>query len=94
MLTELIVLLLGSIYSGVRSVILGIYSDEVEVHDQTSKISYNLRSVITGLIIGLSIALFMGIRSSVLFAETITLQTRRVKKQRVKISGIHRKVQG
>ncbi|MGV2883738.1 DUF6773 family protein [Paenibacillus taichungensis] len=70
MLTELIVLLSGSIYSGVRSVMLGIYSDEVEVHDQTSKISYNLRSVITGLIIGLSIALFMGIRSSVLFAET------------------------
>ncbi|WP_440117880.1 DUF6773 family protein [Paenibacillus sp. QZ-Y1] len=70
MLTEVIVLLAGSIYFGVRSIMLGIYSDEVEVHDQTSKISYNLRSMITGLIIGISIALFMGIRSSVLFAET------------------------
>jgi hypothetical protein len=40
MLTELIVLLAGSIYSGVRSIMLGIYSDEVEVYDQTSKISY------------------------------------------------------
>jgi hypothetical protein len=39
MLTELIVILAGSIYFGVRSVMLGIYSDEVEVHDQTSKMS-------------------------------------------------------
>ncbi|UPK45584.1 DUF6773 family protein [Paenibacillus pabuli] len=70
MLTEVIVLLAGSIYFGVRSVMLGIYSDEVEVHDQTSKISYSLRNIITGLIIGISMALFLGIRSSVLFAET------------------------
>jgi len=70
MLTELIVILAGSIYFGVRSVMLGIYSDEVEVHDQTSKISYSLRNLITGLIIGISMALFLGIRSSVLFADT------------------------
>ncbi|MBR2566518.1 MAG: hypothetical protein IKE29_18140 [Paenibacillus sp.] len=70
MLTELIVLLAGSIYFGIRSVMLGIYSDEIEVHDQTSKISYSLRNIITGLIIGLSMALFLGIRSSVMFAET------------------------
>lgn len=70
MLTELIVILAGSIYLGVRSIMLGIYSDEVEVHDQTSKISYNWRNVILGLIIGISLSLFLGIRSSVLFAET------------------------
>ncbi|WP_336779296.1 DUF6773 family protein [Paenibacillus illinoisensis] len=70
MLTELIVILAGSIYFGVRSVMLGIYSDEVEVHDQTSKMSYRQRNVITGLIIGISMALFLGIRSSVLFADT------------------------
>lgn len=70
MLTELIVILAGSIYFGVRSVMLGIYSDEVEVHDQTSKISYSQRNVITGLIIGISMALFLGIRSSVMFADT------------------------
>ncbi|PAF32078.1 DUF6773 family protein [Paenibacillus sp. 7516] len=69
-LTELIVILAGSIYFGVRSVMLGIYSDEVEVHDQTSKMSYSQRNVITGLIIGISMALFLGIRSSVLFADT------------------------
>ena len=37
---------------------LGIYSDEVEVHDQRSKISFSMRTAIWGLVIGFALALF------------------------------------
>ncbi|GIO84765.1 hypothetical protein J25TS5_16970 [Paenibacillus faecis] len=73
-LTEVIVLLAGGIYYGVRSVMLGIYSEEVEVHDRESKTPYSRKTVWSGLAIGLGIALFFGIRSALLYGKS-DLQT-------------------
>lgn len=66
---EMLIMLGGSLYFGIRSVALGIYSDEVEVHDQRSKISFSMRTAIWGLVIGVALALFFGIRSAVLFGN-------------------------
>ena len=55
---EMLIILGGSLYFGIRSVALGIYSDEVEVHDQRSKISFSMRTAIWGLVIGFALALF------------------------------------
>lgn len=68
-LLELLIILGGSLYVGIRSVALGIYSDEVEVHDQKSKISFSKLTAISGLAIGIVLALFFGIRSAVLFGN-------------------------
>ena len=66
---EMLIILGGSLYFGIRSVGLGIYSDEVEVHDQRSKISFSKRTAISGLIIGVILALYFGIRSAVLYGN-------------------------
>lgn len=68
-MVEFLVLLGGSLYFCIRSVALGIYSDEVEVHDQRSKMPFSLRTAIAGLVIGLTLALFLGVRSAVLFGN-------------------------
>lgn len=68
-LTEVIVLLAGGIYYGVRSVMLGIYSEEVEAHDRENKTPYSRKNILSGLAIGLGIALFFGIRSALLYGK-------------------------
>ncbi|WP_251036162.1 DUF6773 family protein [Paenibacillus sp. ISL-20] len=66
---EMLIILGGSLYFGIRSVAMGIYSDEVEVHDQRSKIPFRMRTAIWGLIIGVALALYFGIRSAILFGN-------------------------
>ncbi len=68
-LTEMLVILAGSLYFGIRSVAMGIYSDEVEVHDQQNKMSFSRRTAISGLAIGLILALFFGVRSAVVYGD-------------------------
>ncbi|MNZ95751.1 hypothetical protein D3C78_1149180 [compost metagenome] len=70
MRTELILLLVTSIYYTVRSVLLGLYSDEVEVHDRTSKLPMSTKNVIGGIGLGVALALFFGIRNSLLYADS------------------------
>ncbi|WP_246061707.1 DUF6773 family protein [Paenibacillus oralis] len=72
MLLEVIILLAGGLYYGIRSIALGIYSDEVEVYEQSSKRSYGKRTLYTGLAIGLTLALLFGIRSAVLYGDEST----------------------
>ncbi|MFX3632854.1 MAG: DUF6773 family protein [Candidatus Pristimantibacillus sp.] len=67
--TELVILLASSLYFGIRSVMLGLYSDEVEVHDRKSKIPFSTKNMIWGLALGIVIALFFGIRSSIVYAD-------------------------
>ncbi|GED16222.1 DUF6773 family protein [Aneurinibacillus migulanus] len=67
--TELIILMLSALYYGMRSVFLGLYSDEVEVHDRTSKLSMSKKNVIWGLGFGIAIAAFLGIRSAVVYGD-------------------------
>lgn len=67
--TEIVVLLLPALYYGVRSVRLGIYADEVEVHDRSSKLPFSLKNIMIGGIFGVAIALFFGIRSAILYGN-------------------------
>jgi len=65
--TEVLIVLISSLHYGSRSIFLGLYSDEVEVHDQRSKLSMSAKNVIWGLGIGLALALIFGIRSAVIY---------------------------
>ncbi|MER2108275.1 MAG: DUF6773 family protein [Solibacillus sp.] len=69
-LTEFIILIGGSSYYAFRSTQLGLFSDEVEMHDATSKIPYRKKTILYGIIFGLVIALFMGINSAVNYADS------------------------
>lgn len=72
--TELIIIFSTSIYYTIRIVYLGIYSDEVEMHDRTSKISMNTKNIIIGLVAGISIAIFLGFRSALLYGTTARIR--------------------
>ena len=72
--TELVLLVVTALYYGIRSIKLGIYSDEVEVHDRKSKLPMNMKNVIWGLCLGVVLATWFGINSSVNYAEG-TLQS-------------------
>ncbi|CDI49487.1 DUF6773 family protein [Clostridium tetani] len=72
--TELLIMFSTSVYYVVRIVYLGIYSDEVEMHDRTSKISMNTKNIIIGLVIGISIAIFFGFRSALLYGTTPSIR--------------------
>ncbi|SMF92459.1 hypothetical protein SAMN05661091_5834 [Paenibacillus uliginis N3/975] len=68
-LLELVIVIAGGLYFGIRSVLLGIYSDEIEVHDSRSKVSFNIQNTLWGIGIGGFLALFFGIRSAVLYGD-------------------------
>lgn len=67
--TELIIMLITSFYYMLRMIYLGVYSDEVEVHDRTSKISYSLKNILIGGAVGIGLGLFFAIRNATLYAE-------------------------
>jgi hypothetical protein len=66
---ELVLLISVSVYFLVRSVWMGLYSDMVELHDKNKKVSLpmNVKQIVIALIAGLGIALFFGMRSSLLY---------------------------
>lgn len=68
--TEMVILICGSLYYGFRSAQLGVFSDEVELHDANSKFSYSKKQLILGIGLGLVIALFMGINSAYQYADS------------------------
>lgn len=68
-LPEIAIISAGSLYAGIRSVLLGIYSDEVEIHDSSRKIKFNTRIMLWGIGSGIFLALFFGIRSAILFGD-------------------------
>lgn len=65
----IIIIVIPSLYIYIKSIIIGLYSDEVEVHDRNSKTQISLKKMISGIIIGLFMGLFFGIRSSLLYAH-------------------------
>ena len=69
MFTEFIILIAGAIYYMFRSVMLGVFSAEVELHDRKSKRSMHQKNLIYSIAFGIGIALFMGINSAVRYAE-------------------------
>jgi len=68
--TEIIILLASGLYYGIRSIQLGLYSDEVEVHDQSNTtFTKGVKSIIWSGILGVAFATFFGIRSATVYAE-------------------------
>jgi len=67
--TELIILILSGSYYLYRSIKLGIYSAEVEMHDSKSKWPQKKKNLYSGVALGIVIALVFGINSAVQYAE-------------------------
>ncbi|WP_370639175.1 DUF6773 family protein, partial [Cohnella sp. REN36] len=53
---------------------LGIISDEIEVHDRTSSVPMSKKNLRTGLGTGVAIALIFGVRSAVVYGDTLSTQ--------------------
>ncbi|WP_087974787.1 DUF6773 family protein [Oceanobacillus rekensis] len=70
-LTELIILITVGIYYLYRSIRLGIFSAEVELHDRKNKWSMQKKNLFMSVGLGIGIALFMGINSSVRYADGV-----------------------
>lgn len=68
-ITEILIIFVPCLYYLIRIVRLGIYLDEIEVHDRTNKISMSTKKIIVGLVLGVAIAVFFGLRSSILYGN-------------------------
>lgn len=68
-LTELLVLAAAGIWTGVRSVMSGLYSDEEELKDRSSRFSGPVRNLFWGLGAGIALSLYFGIRSALLYGQ-------------------------
>ncbi|WP_019241040.1 MULTISPECIES: DUF6773 family protein [Bacillus] len=66
---ECTILFIGAIYYLARSVYLGVYSDEVEMHDRTHKTSMSKKSLYISIGSAIVISLIMGINSAISFAD-------------------------
>ncbi|NLY80584.1 MAG: hypothetical protein GX072_12080 [Lysinibacillus sp.] len=69
--TELMILFLSGVYYMYRSIKLGLYSAEVEMHDQKSKWPQKKKNLYIGIALGIGVALFFGINSAVQYAEGV-----------------------
>ncbi|KHF38732.1 DUF6773 family protein [Halalkalibacter okhensis] len=68
-LIELLILLVGGFYYSIRAARLGIYAADVEISERSSKYSLSTKTLIGGLLFGLAISLFFGIRNSFLYGD-------------------------
>ncbi|GGG73139.1 DUF6773 family protein [Paenibacillus radicis (ex Gao et al. 2016)] len=71
-ITELIILVVSSLYIGLRSIFKGVYAAEAELQDRRSRVSRSKKQIISGLVLGLGIAIFFGVRSAVLYGDDST----------------------
>lgn len=69
-LTEWLIIVISSVYYVVRTAYLGIVTDEVEIHDRTSKVKLGMKNIIYGVSIGLVFAIIFGINSAVNYAQS------------------------
>lgn len=67
--TELIILVGGGVYYLIRVSSLGIFSDEVEMHDRSSKIKMNKKNFIVSLVIGVGFSLSLATVNSLRYAD-------------------------
>ncbi|MYL64431.1 hypothetical protein GLW07_13825 [Bacillus hwajinpoensis] len=67
--TEIIIFSVSSLYYLIRSTMLGIFSDEVEMHDRSSKMSFSKRNFLISLFFGVGFSLFLAIRNSLMYGE-------------------------
>jgi hypothetical protein len=67
---ELLIILVSGIYYLARSIFLGVYWDEVELHDRSSKVPMSNKTIFTSVGLSLLIAIIMGINSAVNYADS------------------------
>lgn len=67
--TELVILFSQGVYYLYRLTKLGVYSDQVELHDQSNKTRMSTKNIIVGICLGVIMAVFFGIRSAILYAD-------------------------
>lgn len=67
--TEIIILVASTIYYFTRSASLGIFSDEVEIHDRNHKTPMSSKNVYLALALGVCASLFFGVRSALVYGE-------------------------
>lgn len=67
---EWIIMLVTSIYYIARSAFLGIYSDEVELHDNNSKMKLSNKKIISGIALGIILAIIFATNSAVNYADS------------------------
>ncbi|MFC3040463.1 DUF6773 family protein [Virgibacillus xinjiangensis] len=70
--TELAILIGQGSYYTLRVIRLGIYSDEVELHDRKSRWPRRKKEAIIGLLGGVGLSLFFGMRSALVYGEGTT----------------------
>ncbi|MCD5324356.1 MULTISPECIES: DUF6773 family protein [Pontibacillus] len=68
--TELMIAIAGGAYYLIRASKLGIYSYEVETHDQKSRVSHDQKYLWGGILSGLLISSLFGIRSVIEYADS------------------------
>ncbi|USK68639.1 DUF6773 family protein [Peribacillus asahii] len=67
---ELVILIVGGVYFLARSIFLGVFWDEVEMHDRTSKTSMSRKTIFSSVGLAFIIAVMMGINSAVSYADS------------------------
>ena len=67
---EFLILFVSGVYFLARSIFLGVYWDEVELHDRNSKIPMSNKTIFTSVGLSLLIAILMGINSAVSYADS------------------------
>ncbi|MFF2289008.1 DUF6773 family protein [Peribacillus butanolivorans] len=66
---ELVILLASGVYYLARSIFLGVFWDEVEMHDRTSKTPMSKKTIFGTVGLALIIATIMGVNSAVSYAD-------------------------
>ena len=64
------IIIVSGVYYLARSIFLGVYWDEVELHDRSSKVPMSNKTIFTSVGLSLFIAIFMGINSAVNYADS------------------------
>ncbi|WP_270181182.1 DUF6773 family protein [Alkalihalobacillus sp. CinArs1] len=67
---ELVIIIGGGAYYLLRSSMLGIFTDEVEMHDRSSKWKMNTKNMVISVLVGLGISLTFATINSQRFGET------------------------
>ncbi len=69
---ELVILIVGGVYFLARSIFLGVFWDEVEIHDRTSKTPMSKKTIRRSVGLAFLIAIIMGVNSAVSYADSTT----------------------
>lgn len=66
---EFVILVAGGLYYLARSIFLGVFWDEVEMHDRTSKTPMSKKTILGSVALALLISIFMGLNSAISYAD-------------------------